>query len=142
MPLCLTPHLFKQCGAPFRVIFLLQQFVVHTVQLALGHIPAQIQQFPDTGRRLFTGDEGGAGTLGAFALGNADSLGVVPDGITPFFPLLSSANLRFSPASAAENSGQGLYPFSPLLRRISSPDEGSVLKHCTGREERSGITLP
>ena len=51
MPLCLTPHLFKQCGAPFRVIFLLQQFVVHTVQLALGQdrkqIPAQIQGFVD-----------------------------------------------------------------------------------------------
>ena len=55
--------------------------LVHPVQLALRHIPAQVQQFSDTGRRLFPGDESGAGTLGAFALGNADSLGVVPDGV-------------------------------------------------------------
>ena len=54
---------------------------VHPVQLALGHIPAQVQQFPDTGCRLFPRDEDGAGTLGALTLGNADSLGVVPDGV-------------------------------------------------------------
>ena len=66
---------------------------VHPVQLALGHIPAQVQQFPDTGRRLFPGDEGGAGTLGAFALGNADSLGVVPDGILSAIQIKASAVL-------------------------------------------------
>ena len=66
---------------------------VHPVQFALGHIPAQIQQFPDTGRRLFPRDEGGAGTLGAFALGNADSLGVVPDGILSAIQIKASAVL-------------------------------------------------
>src|SRR5699024_1204104 len=53
----------------------------------------QIQQFPDTGRRLFPRDEGGAGTLGAIALGNADSLGVVPNGILSAIQIKASAAL-------------------------------------------------
>lgn len=72
---------------------MLALILIHPVKLALGHISAQVQQFPDTGRRLFPGDEGGAGTLGAFALGNADSLGVVPDGILSAIQIKASAVL-------------------------------------------------
>ena len=67
--------------------------LVHPVKLTLGHIPAQIQQFTDTGRRLFPRDEGGAGTLGAFALGNTDSLGIVPDGVLAAIQIKASAVL-------------------------------------------------
>lgn len=55
--------------------------VIYLVKLALGHIPPQLQQFPDTGCRLFPGDKRGAGTLGALAPGYADSFGIVPDSI-------------------------------------------------------------
>ena len=55
--------------------------VIYLVKLALGHIPPQIQQFPDTDCGLFPGDQGCGRNLGALALGYADSLGIVPDGI-------------------------------------------------------------
>ena len=93
---------------------------VHPVQLALGHIPAQIQQFPDTGRRLFPGDEGGAGTLGAFALGNADSLGVVPDGILSAIQIKASAVL-----SIVLCQEPGIVRL--ILFEIGADDEAAVL---------------
>ena len=93
---------------------------VHPVQLALGHIPAQVQQFPDTGRRLFPGDEGGAGTLGAFALGNADSLGVVPDGILSAIQIKASAVL-----SIVLCQEPGIVRL--ILFEIGADDEAAVL---------------
>ena len=93
---------------------------VHPVQLALGHIPAQIQQFPDTGRRLFPGDEGGAGTLGAFALGNADSLCVVPDGILPAIQIKARAVLAI-----VLRQEPGIVRL--ILFEIGADDEAAVL---------------
>ena len=71
----ILPQIPKLCGQFPALI------IVYQVKLALGHIPPQLQQFPDTGCRLFPGDERGAGTLGALALGYADFFGIVPDGI-------------------------------------------------------------
>ena len=93
---------------------------LHPVQLALGHIPDQVQQFPDTGRRLFPGDEGGAGTLGAFALGNADSLGVVPDGILSAIQIKASAVL-----SIVLCQEPGIVRL--ILFEIGADDEAAVL---------------
>ena len=94
--------------------------VIYLVKLALGHISAQVQQFPDTGRRLFPGDEGGAGTLGAFALGNADSLGVVPDGILSAIQIKASAVL-----SIVLCQEPGIVRL--ILFEIGADDEAAVL---------------
>ena len=94
--------------------------LVHPVQFALRHIPAQVQQFPDTGRRLFPRDERGAGTLGAFALGNADSLGVVPDGILSAIQIKACAVLAI-----VLRQEPGIVRF--ILFEIGADDEAAVL---------------
>ena len=99
---------------------MLALILIHPVKLALGHISAQVQQFPDTGRRLFPGDEGGAGTLGAFALGNADSLGVVPDGILSAIQIKASAVL-----SIVLCQEPGIVRL--ILFEIGADDEAAVL---------------
>ncbi len=85
-----------------------------------GAYTDQVQQFPDTGRRLFPGDEGGAGTLGAFALGNADSFGVVPDGILSAIQIKASAVL-----SIVLCQEPGIVRL--ILFEIGADDEAAVL---------------
>ena len=93
---------------------------VRPVQLALGHIPAQIQQFPDTGRRLFPRDEGCTGTLGALTLGNADSLGVVPDGVLPAIQIKARTVFAVVPGKEP-----GIVRF--ILFEIGADNEAAVL---------------
>lgn len=91
---------------------------IYPVKLAPGHIPAQIQQLPDSGCRLLPGKERGAGALGAFAFGNADSLGIVPESI--LFAVQIKARAVFSIVFRKEPGVVRLILFeiSAMVRRL------------------------
>ena len=57
--------------------------ILYPVNLALGHIPPQVQQLPDTLCRLFPCDEGGIPLLDGSPGGNVDAIRIIPDGILP-----------------------------------------------------------
>ena len=66
---------------PEAVCYFLKFIIRYPVKLCLGHIPSGVQQFPDASGCILPGDQHGGAALRAVPGGEADTLGVVPDGI-------------------------------------------------------------
>ena len=95
---------------------------VYPVKFTLGHIPAQIQQFPDALGCLFPGDQRGCCALCSFTLCHMDTFGVVPNGILPAIQIKARAIFFIV---FHQEPGVVLQRF--ILFEIGTNDEAAVL---------------
>ena len=96
--------------------------IVHNpVKLALGHIPPQIQQFPNALRRLLPCDKGCIAVLCGVAAGNTDTLSVVPNGILPVVHI--EARAVFAVVLCQKRS---VVLQRVILHKISADDQAAV----------------
>ena len=95
---------------------------IHLVKFALGHIPAQIQKFPDALGCLFPGDQSGRCALCSFTLCHMDAFGIVPNGILPAIQIKASTIFTIV---FHQELGVVLQRF--ILLEIGTNDEAAVL---------------